>query len=71
MKDYPKQPEKLHDFCECGHFDFQHDQGIFGTRKGCWSCICPKYKFEVKMTIEDHMKLRDWVRDQLGETLEQ
>lgn len=47
MKPLPER--KKISVCECGHKWDDHRIGFFGIGK-CFTCICSKFKEEVKMT---------------------
>ncbi len=49
---------ELRNICECGHADYMHKGYKFdNSLTECKTCLCPKYKFEQKLTIEQEIEL--------------
>jgi len=54
VKDYPlRNTNDLFDVCECGHLETYHVIRSSHNTK-CEKCVCPKYKFELKMHLKKY-----------------
>ena len=61
MKKYPERPSKYdfnkvtRDVCECGHVETVHNSLLSHHNTQCIHCLCPTFKKEKTMTIQQLM----------------
>ena len=63
MMHYPERiNNELNDICECGHGFWNHGFHVnllFKTiRDQCEKCMCPKFKYEKKMTMDEYCGIK-------------
>jgi hypothetical protein len=50
-REHPSIADQLEEVCKCGHVDIMHDYGQ--PRGKCYTCICPRYEFEQRLSYTE------------------